>query len=406
MRIVFDTLPTLETPKTMHGNLKVLLILLLLISFIDSRTEAQIQTGASRTQEYTPFLKGRKVGLVVNSGSRIGNQYLPDSLLKMGIQVKKIFAPEHGFRQSKDAGQAFGNFTDSTTQVPVISLYGKHVQPDSTDLADLDMVIFDLQDVGVRFYTYISTLHYVMKACAHWGKPLIILDRPNPNGAYVQGPVLDTAFRSFIGMHPVPVLYGMTIGEYARMVKGENWIHESKPIRLEIISLGHYRHDLPYSLPYPPSPNLPNDLSIILYPSLCLFEGTQISIGRGTEFPFQVFGSPDMNAGNFIFTPHSIEGKSTHPLLENQNCRGYDLRKKGELNSGPIGGFSLKYILLAYSEYKGKSPFFVPFFNKLAGNNILRSQIENGMSEKEIRSSWKPELEKFLAIREKYLLYP
>jgi len=382
-------------------------LLYFLIAFIGVPVFGQIQTGASRTTEYLPFLKGKRIGLVVNSGSRIGSQYLPDTLLKLGIQVKKIFAPEHGFRTNADAGQALNNTLDSATQLPIISLYGKHIQPDSADLADLDLMIFDLQDVGVRFYTYISTLHYVMKSCAHWGKSLLVLDRPNPNGAFVQGPVLDTALRSFVGMHPVPVLYGMTIGEYARMIKGENWIHESKPSRLEIISLSHYRHDdLGVNLPYPPSPNLPNDLSVKLYPSLCLFEGTNISIGRGTDFPFQVFGSPDLKNKGFQFTPRSIPGKSTHPLLENQVCYGVDFRNMSQSNPSEYYGFTLKWIIQAYKEYNGKTPFFNSYFNKLAGNTVLKTQIESGMKEKDIKASWSEGLKKFKTLREKYLLYP
>lgn len=368
-------------------------------------TQAQTITGASRTQEYIPFLKGKRIGLVVNSGSRIGDQYLPDTLLKMGVQVKKIFAPEHGFRKTSDAGEKFSNFTDSVTGLPVISLYGKHFMPDSTDLADLDLIIFDLQDVGVRFYTYLATLHCVMKSCSHWGKSLWVLDRPNPNGAFIDGPVLDSSFHSLVGMHPIPVLYGMTIGEYARMIKGENWIEEKKPCRLEIITLSHYRHDQNYSLPYPPSPNLPNDLSVRLYPSLCLFEGTPISIGRGTEFPFQVFGSPYLKTRNFQFIPHSIPGKSTHPLLENQVCYGYKIGEHS-YSTAVLSGFNLKWILLAYSEYNGKEPFFNSYFNKLAGNSLLKSQIESRMREKDIRASWKDGLVKFKTIREKYLLYP
>jgi len=386
--------------------LRFLLSILLLLGPFSNTGKGQIKTGASRTEEYINFLKGKKIGLVINSGSRIGNTLILDSLLHAGIQVKKIFAPEHGFRGHAEAGQSLANETDSTTGLPIISLYGKHIMPDSIDLAGLDLLIFDLQDVGVRFYTYISTLHYVMKACAHWGKPLWVLDRPNPNASFVQGPVLDTNFHSFVGMHPVPILYGMTIGEYARMLRGENWIHEKKTLRLEIIPLSHYRHELAYTLPQAPSPNLPNALSISLYPSLGLFEGTRISVGRGTNFPFQVFGSPYTSSGNFNFTPVSIPGKSNHPPYENIKCKGEDLRRL-ENPANPQGfGLNLKWILWAKAHYTGKEPFFNDFFNKLAGNDTLRKQIENGTPEKEIRFSWKAGLDHFKTIREKYLLYP
>ncbi len=394
-----------------------ILVLFIGLTLGNSKTaSSQILTGAEQTNLYFPLLKGRKVGVVVNASSRIRERYLLDSMIHAGIAIQKIFVPEHGFRGNADAGESLMNGMDSATHLPIIALYGKHIMPDSNDLAGIDLVVFDLQDVGVRFFTYLSTLHYVMKACSHWGIPLLILDRPNPNAQFIEGPVLDTTFRSFVGMHPVPILYGMTIGEYAQMIRGENWIREPKKAMLTVIPIKNYNHSLPYSLPCPPSPNLPNNRSIVLYPSLCLFEGTSISVGRGTDFPFQVFGSPQLKflnhlknikSADFNFIPRSIPGKSKHPPYEGQMCYGIDLRNKTNLfypKEEP--GLSLKYIEWAYSHYAQKSTFFNSFFTKLVGNSVLRTQIENGVAISKIEASWETSLKQFKGIRKKYLLYP
>ena len=369
--------------------------------------EAQILPGAYQTNQYFPLIKGKKIGLVINQGSRIQNQLLLDSLVHAGFQIGKIFVPEHGLRGNNDAGESIENQIDSPTGIPIISLYGKHISPDSTDLSGLDLIIFDLQDVGVRFYTYLSTLHYVLKACIHFQKPFIILDRPNPNIEWIDGPILEPNYKSFIGLDPVPILYGMTIGEYGQMLLGENWIEENQKTKIQIIRIKNYTHHSFYSIPIPPSPNLPNDQAIYLYPSLCLFEGTQISIGRGTPFPFQVFGSPDLMDQPFSFTPMSIIGKSKHPPYENKTCYGVDLRNYPIEIGGKHGlGLKLDWIRKSFQAYQGKSPFFNSYFNKLSGEGFLAKDIQEGKSDLEIRRKWKKGLEHFKSIRKKYLLYP
>lgn len=365
-----------------------------------------IITGAERVALYQPQLKGKKVALVVNQTSIVKDKHLVDTLLKLGIDVKVVFAPEHGFRGKADAGEKVDDTKDLKTGLPIISLYGKKKKPASEDLNDVEIVVFDIQDVGVRFYTYISTLHYIMEACAELKKPLIILDRPNPNAYFIDGPILDPGYKSFIGMHPVPVVYGMTIGEYGQMINGEGWLPNNAKCELTVISCKNYTHDNYYSLPVKPSPNLPNDRSILLYPSICFFEGTTLSLGRGTDKQFQVLGHPKLKS-DFSFTPKPNEG-AKDPLLNGQNCYGEDL---SNVTTGRI--ISAKKINLSYLiDYHKKmstvgEKFFLDnlFIDKLAGTNELRNQIESGKSEAEIRKSWQSGLESFKKVRAKYLIY-
>jgi len=365
---------------------------------------AQIVIGASHGAEYLSKLKGKNVALVVNQSSLLEGEHLVDNLLGQQINVVKIFAPEHGFRGRADAGEHLKNGIDGQTGLPIVSLYGKHKKPTRQDLKNIDVLVFDIQDVGVRFYTYLSTLHYIMESATESNIPVIVLDRPNPNGGRVDGEVLNLKYKSFVGMHPVPILYGMTIGEYALMINGEGWLKGHKKADLQVVKLGNYRHTTPYSLPVKPSPNLPNDLSIYLYPSLAFFEGTPISAGRGTVNQFQIYGSPYYKKTNFTFKPISREG-AKYPKYKNKRCYGVDLR--GEVihtNSG----INLTYILDAYKNYRYKNKFFLKnrFIDKLAGSSNLRKQIGAGKSAKQIKQSWQKGLTKFKTIREKYLIYP
>jgi len=365
---------------------------------------SDVRCGAERTELYLQLISGKRIGVVANPSSRIHNVHLVDSLTRCGVRVMKIFAPEHGFRGEGEAGAVIQGGVDPVTRIPVISLYGKHKKPTPDDLADLDILVFDIQDVGARFYTYISTLHLVMEACAEGGKPLVVLDRPNPNGFYVDGPVLDTAFHSFVGMHPVPVVYGMTIGEYARMVNGEGWLKGGVSCSLTVIPCEGYTHQTAYVLPVKPSPNLPDQVSIYLYPSLCFFEGTIISVGRGTEFPFKVYGSPKMK-GSFHFTPQSKPGNSQHPMYENLVCYGRDLNGNGVTELSHRPGIMLEWLIDAYEKSGKPSDFFTGYFDTLAGTDRLRRQIQQGMTADEIRATWKDGLDRFAAIRCKYLIY-
>ena len=365
-----------------------------------------VQTGAEQTDLYQPQLEGKRLGLVVNHTSMIGNTHLVDNLLSGGFAVRKIFAPEHGFRGTADAGEQVTDGKDVRTGLPIISLYGSHKEPTAEDLAGLDLVIFDIQDVGARFYTYISTLHYVMQACGKQGIPVLILDRPNPNGHYVDGPILDPAFQSFIGMHPVPVVHGMTVGEYGRMIKGEGWLEAGSNVELTVIPCANYSHQTPYDLPHRPSPNLPNMRSIYLYPSLCFLEGSVFNVGRGTNEQFQVFGHPEYTGGSYQYTPVSMPG-AKYPKLENQLCKGENLT---QLEPGVIrreARLNLSYLLKAYRHFPEPDRFFRAdgFFNLLAGSSRLREQIEAGWSEEQIRASWADDLAAFNQIRNRYLLY-
>ena len=384
------------------------LILLLFIITTCIELKAQIITGADQTALYVPYLKGKRVGMVLNQTSVIGKNLTPsvDSLLKLGIQVKKLFGPEHGFRGNASDGAHIDDTVDPKTGIPAISLYGKHNKPTVADLAGLDIIVFDIQDVGVRFYTYINTLHYVMEACAENNIELVILDRPNPNGYLIDGPVLDTNFRSAIGMHQIPISHGMTIAEYALMVNGQGWLKNRVKCRLKIVKVANYNHQVMYTLPVKPSPNLSTQQSVLLYPSICMFEGTTLSLGRGTSFPFQAIGGPLLkDQYSFSFTPVSIPGVSDNPPLKGQTCYGinlqnYDVRK---LSDG--GKLNLSWLLDIYKAYPDKAHFFTAYFTKLAGTDQLQKQIQAGKTEAEIRASWEAGLSNFKLMRKQYLLY-
>ena len=342
--------------------------------------------------------------MVGNQTSRINDVHLADTMVSLGIQLVKIFSPEHGFRGNADAGQKISDGKDSLTGIDVVSLYGNLKKPSPRDLADVDVVIFDIQDVGVRFYTYISTMHIVMEACAENDISVIIFDRPNPNGNYIDGPVLELKNQSFVGMHAVPIVHGMTVGEYARMINGEGWLKDGMKCDLRIVPCLNYDRSKEYFLPVPPSPNLPNQQAIYLYPSLALFEGTLISVGRGTPFPFQAFGHPELQAGDFYFVPESTPGASMNPPFKDQMCRGTDLREYFGENSRP-DCLQLDWLIWAYKNMNHPDKFFNNYFIRLSGTESLQIQIESGMSEKEIRESWEPKLSAFKVIRDKYLLY-
>ena len=362
-----------------------------------------IKVGAERELLYLAQLQGKKVAVVANATSMNGGVHLVDALLAKGIQVAKVFAPEHGFRGDVPAGEKVNSSVDEKTGIAIVSLYGKHYQPTKEDLKDVDVVLFDIQDVGVRFYTYLSTLYYVMQACERDGVNLIVLDRPNPNASAVDGPVLDMSLKSMVGMLPIPILHGCTLGELALMTVGEEWgVGKDFASRLTVIPLENWNHNMPYSLPIPPSPNLRSDCAIHLYPSLCWFEGTSVSVGRGTEMAFETFGFPELKNPDFYFTPQSIAGRVNHPPLEGKLCGGRSMQS----DCSGIAKLNMAYLLEAY-EILGDSLFTSPqFFDKLAGTSNLRKQLQLGSSEQEIRQSWKAELDRYKAIREKYLLYP
>ncbi|MBQ8222644.1 MAG: DUF1343 domain-containing protein [Bacteroidales bacterium] len=359
--------------------------------------------GASRLELYLSDLQNKNVGVVANQTSIFNNTHLIDTLLSEGVVIKKIFTPEHGFRGSADEGAVVNNSIDEKTQLPIISLYGNNKKPNSTQLEDIDILLFDLQDVGTRFYTYISTMTYIMEAAAENNIPVIVLDRPNPNGFYIDGPVLEKENTSFVGLHQVPVVYGLTIGEYALMVNGEYWLKDSLQCDLKVVPLGNYDRKSIYRLTVKPSPNLPNWESVYLYPSLCFFEGTIVSVGRGTETPFQVYGHPDMN-DDFSFTPRQAESRK-EPLLCNKECFGENLLDYAHNFKNNEKELNLTWIINAYNQLKDNEKFFNNFFIKLAGTDNLRKQIIEGLSEDEIRASWKEDLEKYKKIRVKYLLY-
>ncbi len=365
--------------------------------------EPIVKTGAERTELYLHLLQGKNVGLVVNHTSVVKDQHLVDYLMGQKIMIKKIFAPEHGFRGEADAGEKIGNATDDKTGIPIISIYGNNTKPTPAQLSGIDLLIFDIQDVGCRFYTYISTLHYVMEACAENGKKLIILDRPNPNGDYCDGPILKPAFRSFVGVDPIPVVHGCTVGELARMINNEGWLKDKCKCDLTVIPVEGYTHQTIYEPPIKPSPNLPNLHSIRLYPSLCLFEATSVSIGRGTTTPFQVIGYPKKQFGSFSFTPTSLKGFDTNPLHKDRTCYGDDLR-----NLSPAPKFTLRYFLEWMKKFDNKEEFLTRanWFNQLIGNDTVLQLINEGKSEEEIRESWKSELGQYKQLRKKYLLYP
>ena len=396
----------------MHLNFiknTVLLFVLTLLSCrnqTNSQGQSPLRVGAQQTETYLPILKNKTVGILANQTSVIfkedGYTHLVDSLLSLNVAVKKVFAPEHGFRGIADAGEYVKDGVDSGSGVPIVSLYGANKKPDAKTLNGLDVVIFDVQDVGARFYTFLSTLHYIMETCAELGITVLVLDRPNPNGHYVDGPILDLNNSSFVGMHPVPIVHGMTVGEYAKMINGEGWLSEGVQCTLKVIPVENYTHQTVYNLPINPSPNLPNAAAINLYPSLCLFEGTNVSVGRGTELQFQVFGSPFLEGSdyNFEFIPTPNVG-AKYPKHDAKICKGLNLKEHPNLSH-----LELKWLLEAYQNTENKSEFFNPFFTKLSGVKLLQNQIEAGLSADEIRESWKPDLERYKLLRTPYLLYP
>ncbi len=386
--------------------MKKTLTFLLLIFFVHCANAQSLRLGAERTEVYIPLLAGKSVGLIGNQSSLIGNTHLVDSLRSLNVNLSAIFSPEHGFRGDSEAGALIGNEKDAKTGISVVSLYGKNKKPQKAQLKDIDVMLFDLQDVGTRFYTYISTLHYVMEACAEQGIPLIVLDRPNPNGHYVDGPILEKKYTSFVGMHAIPVVHGMTIGEYAQMINGEKWLNNGIQCTLTVIEMSDYDRNLPYSLPVPPSPNLPTDKAIALYPSLCFFEGTNVSIGRGTEKPFEIYGSPDLPQElPYRFTPRIIKGKSENPPHKDKVCYGVDLSTRSYDSIRNEKRLNLSYLISAYNASSDKTKFFNDFLEKLTGTATLRQQIVSGLSEDEIRQSWQADLEQFLTLRKKYMLY-
>ena len=376
----------------------------LVLSMIFLTSAAQVQPAAANTEAYIPKLRGKKIGVVANQASLIkepGKQkHLVDLLLENNVNLVGVFAPEHGFRGTADAGEKVSDGKDHKTQLPIFSLYGKNRKPAATQLKGIDLMVFDLQDVGVRFFTYLSTLHYVMEACAEQGIPLIVLDRPNPNAHYIDGPVLNLKHQSFVGMHPVPIVYGMTIGEYAKMINGEGWLKGSIRCKLDIIPIQDYTHDTPYALPNRPSPNLPNAQAVALYPSLCLLEPTLVSVGRGTNQQFQIYGHPSYTNYKFNFTPQPNFG-SKNPKHKGALCYGKDLTQIEKPKR-----IELQWLLDAYSNFPDKDTFFLKGFERISGVSSLKNQLIKGIPEPEIRKSWLEELNKFKRLRTKYLIYP
>ncbi|TAE32652.1 MAG: DUF1343 domain-containing protein [Cytophagales bacterium] len=371
-------------------------------------------TGANQINRYVPYLKGKRVGMVVNPTSIIGNKSSVDSLKSLGINIVRVFGPEHGFRGNASNGEKVNDEVDAKTGIPIVSLYGKNRKPSPAQLADLDVVVFDIQDVGCRFYTYINTLDHVMEACAENKKELMILDRPNPNGYVVDGPMLEDHLHSGIGMHRIPITHGMTLGEFAQMINGEGWLPNKMKCKLRIVKVGNYNHDMPYTLPVWPSPNLNSQEAILLYPSICPFEGTVVSQGRGTRMPFAVLGAPALKGQySFSFKPVDIPGMKVNPLHEDQDCYGLDLRQYDAAKLRKSKQLNLGWLLEMYKAYPDKARFFdssqhkeIGNFDKLAGTENLRKQMIAGISEAEIRKSWEPGLSNYKKMRKKYLLYP
>lgn len=392
----------------MINRLLNILFLLLLLLFVCTPTLGQPIVGAALTAQYFPSLQGKNVSVCGNHTSTIGNTHLVDTLVAQHFTVKTIFCPEHGFRGEAEAGATIQSSVDAKTGIPIVSLYGSNKKPTAAQLKGIDVILFDIQDVGCRFYTYISTLHYVMEAAAENQIDVIVLDRPNPNGYFIDGPVLEPAYRSFVGMHCVPVVHGMTIGEYAAMVNEEGWLANGIHCNLQVIPMLNYTHLTRYSLPIAPSPNLQTEESVYLYPSLCLFEGTAVSVGRGTDSPFQIFGSPEMTVGDYYFTPQPIKGVSENPPQKGKKCRGFNLTSFARNGIDSANSFSINYLITAYRNYSNQNSFFTnpAFFDKLSGSNTLRRQIIDGVPENEIRESWQPAIRIFKDIRKKYLLYP
>ena len=364
-------------------------------------SKARVMVGADQLDILLPKLKNKNVALVVNHTSLVGEAHLTDTLQSLGIVIRKVFAPEHGFRGAAADGEKINDGVDEKTGLPIVSLYGANHKPTPDQLSDVDVVVFDIQDVGTRFYTYISTMHYVMEACAEQGKKMIILDRPNPNGNYIDGPMRVPELKTFVGMHPIPIVHGLTVGELARMINGEGWLENGVKCDFEIIPLRHWTHQDTYSLPVKPSPNLPNDQAVKLYPSLCLFEGTVISVGRGTEIPFLIIGNPEFKDMPFSFVPRPMPGMSNEPPQKGKTCYGLDLR-----NVKVEPRINLKYLIDFYNKYPDKEKFFIGSFDRLAGTPVLKEQIKKGFTEDQIRATWQEGLATYREMRKKYLLYP
>jgi uncharacterized protein YbbC (DUF1343 family) len=393
-----------EASKVKRKIMRIHAIIVVLVAVMSCSAQQPVQRtlqyGSQQFQMYMPLLEGKRVGLFINNTSVIGQAPLVDLLVALKVDIKKIFGPEHGFRGDAPDGSKITDGIDQKTGIPVVSLYGKNYKATPEQLADVDVVVFDIQDVGTRFYTYISSMHYMMEACAENNKRMIVLDRPNPN-AFVDGPIMKPELNSFIGMHPIPIAHGLTIGELAQMINGEGWLKDKKKCELNVIKMVNYRHDDSVSLPIKPSPNLPNNHAVRMYPYMCLFEGTALSIGRGTDNPFEFVGHPSLKNQPFTFTPIDKPEMSMDPKLEGQKCNGLDLRKEK-----PERKISLTHLIDLYKQFPDKTKFFIPYFDKLAGTPELKEQIAKGMTEEQIRASWQNELDAYKMIREKYLLYP
>uniref|UniRef100_UPI00404857B3 exo-beta-N-acetylmuramidase NamZ family protein n=2 Tax=Roseivirga sp. TaxID=1964215 RepID=UPI00404857B3 len=378
---------------------RLLFALLIFLCFNCQSQESALKVGAERTEEYLPLLKGQRIALVVNQTSMIGQTHLVDSLFSLGLDIKKVMAPEHGFRGEAPDGEKVDDSKDEKTGIPIVSIYGSNKKPTPEMLADVDILIFDIQDVGVRFYTFISTMHYVMEAATENGKKVIVLDRPNPNGMYIDGPVKSDSVNSFVGMHPIPIVHGLTVGELAQMINGETWLKAGIKADLTVIKMKNWDHNSTYSLPISPSPNLPTDNAISLYPTLGLFEGTVVSVGRGTDFPFEVIGHPKFGLGSFSFTPKPNAG-SKYPPLEGEQCFGQNFSDAESPRE-----FTLRYLIEYHNALKDSTDFFKDYLTLLAGTPKLKQQIEAGMSEEAIKATWQKDLDAYKAKRKQYLLY-
>jgi uncharacterized protein YbbC (DUF1343 family) len=387
----------------MKNKISLILLSLFFFNCQGNSSNGRLKVGAEQPELYLSNLADKRIGLMVNQSSLVDSIHLVDFLISKQINVQKIFAVEHGFRGGAANGEKIDNSVDQKTGLPIISLYGKKKKASTDDLQEIDLVIFDLQDVGCRFYTYISSMHYMMEACAENNISMIVLDRPNPNGDYIDGPVLDMKLSSFVGMHPIPIVHGCTVGELAQMINSEGWLNNNEKCDLTIIPVSNYSHSNHYDLPVKPSPNLPNSLSIRLYPSLCFFEATNVSIGRGTHFPFQVIGFPNSEINEFSFTPKPIPGMNNSPLHNGQKCQGIDLRK--EVKAPP---FTLRYFIQFFNDFKNPEEFWKSkrWIDLLSGDSNFYDQINNGLSEEEIKATWQSQLVKYKQMRKKYLLYP
>ena len=384
-------------------NRKIILLFGLLLASLGAPAQNRIETGAEQTGRYLPLLEGRRVGIMTNHTGTVGRTHLVDTLRSLGVDIRVVFAPEHGFRGQADAGESVASYRDRKTGIDVVSVYGSTKRPPDSIMQRLDVLLFDIQDVGLRYYTYLSSMHYLMEACAANGKRLIVLDRPNPNGFYVDGPVLEAKHRSFVGMHPIPVVHGMTLGELARMIDSEGWLRDGLRCKLTVIPCRGYTHRSRYRLPTAPSPNLPNMRAVYLYPSLCFFEGTPVSLGRGTDFPFQAYGHPELQ-GDFSFTPRSNAG-AKNPPLKDKLCHGVDLRTAPSDERIWERGVDLGYVIDCYRQLNLGEKFFTPMFDRLIGTDYVRQMILQGAGADRIKARWADDVERFKQTRKPYLLY-